>query len=104
MDNMLNKIKVPIPEIEARDGLFHVRRYDITADEWVTDLDGGSLVAFDNHIRTYCEQLADSLIRWAAKRTVTKREMQTMQDDRNNAYVQTVDGQMVCLCQVDGNQ
>lgn len=65
---MQDKVKVPLPEIEVKDGRFTARRYDVSNDQWVVDLDAGDLFAFDDYIRNYCDKLADSLVRWAGNR------------------------------------
>ena len=67
---MQNQVKIPLPEIEFKDGAFTVRRYDVSNDAWVTDVDAGDLSAFDDYIRRYCDDLANSLVRWAGKRAV----------------------------------
>ena len=63
-----NFVKVPLPEITFEGGKFNVRRYDISADEFVDDLKDADIFAFDAYIRGHLYSLTNSLIRWAEKR------------------------------------
>ena len=63
-----HKVRAPFPDIEFTGVGFTCTRYDIVVDKFVTDLKDGDEFAFNDYIRNYCDTLAESLCRWAAKR------------------------------------